>query len=70
MAEKPVDTNLTRAARRSVANADKINEAEDFAETDFVPKKEANELKKKKNIAKKKIHKAERQRKSKARKRK
>ena len=70
MADKPMDTDLTRAARKSVANADKITVAEDFAETDFISKKTENEATKKKAQQKKKIHKAERQRKTKARKRK
>lgn len=33
--EKPAETALTRAARRSVSNADKILEAEEFNEGDF-----------------------------------
>jgi preprotein translocase subunit SecA len=33
--EKAVDTELTRAAKRSVDNADKILEAEEFSEDDF-----------------------------------
>ena len=35
--EEPVETELTRAARNSVDNADRITEAEEFQEVDFVP---------------------------------
>ncbi len=66
--DKAVETDLTRAARSSVSNADKIIEAEEFQETDF--KSEATEeaeIKKTKNKLRK-SHKAERQRKAKARK--
>ncbi len=35
--EAPVETELTRAARKSVDNADKIIEADEFTEEDFVP---------------------------------
>ncbi len=37
LSEAPVETELTRAARKSVDNADKIIEAEEFHEEDFVP---------------------------------
>ena len=70
IAEKPMDTELTRAARNSVSNADKITTAEDFGEEDFVPKKSEIEEVKKKQAVKKKTRKAERQRKLKGRKRK
>ncbi len=68
IADKPIETNLTRAARNSVSNADKITIAEDFEETDFETKKVQLEKSKKKNIDRKKANKAERQRKAKARK--
>ena len=65
------DTELTRAAQRSVANADQIiDDAEEFQETDFTPKKIEQQVKKQANQSRKKAHKAERQRKAKARKRK
>ena len=68
---KPVETDLTRAAQRSVANADQIIDNEDeFKETDFTPKKVEQEVKKQSSQKRKKAHKAERQRKAKARKRK
>ena len=70
IAEKPMDTELTRAARNSVSNADKITTAEDFGEEDFVSKKSEIEEVKKKQTIKKKTRKAERQRKLKGRKRK
>ena len=70
MAERSIETDITRAARHSTANADKITTAEDFGETDFVSKKTETEVNKKKSSSRKKAHKAERQRKSKARKRK
>ena len=65
-----MDTELTRAARNSVSNADKITTAEDFGEEDFVSKKSEIEEVKKKQTIKKKTRKAERQRKLKGRKRK
>ncbi len=67
--EGPIETELTRAARSSVSNADKISNADkEFQEADFEAKKEATV---KKTAAKrKKTNKAERQRKAKARKRK
>ena len=68
LAEAPMDTELTKAARNSVSNADKITTAEDFGEDDFVSKKTENEEVKKKHVAKKKTRKAERQRKLKGRK--
>jgi len=34
--DQPIETELTRAARRSVDNADKITEADEFEESDFV----------------------------------
>jgi preprotein translocase subunit SecA len=68
---KSVDTDLTRAAQRSVANSNQILEAdEEFKETDFTPRREEIEVKKKTAVKKKKAHKAERQRKAKGRKKK
>lgn len=63
---QPVETELTRAARRSVANADKIIEADEFQETDFVPLTQAVATKKQSKDKIKKARKQERQRKAKA----
>lgn len=70
---QPTETDLTRAARQSVNNADRIIEADtEFAETDFAT--EAGKKEPTKKVAaptdRKKARKAERQRKAKARKRK
>ncbi|MEI6481199.1 MAG: preprotein translocase subunit SecA, partial [Candidatus Saccharibacteria bacterium] len=65
----PIETELTKAARNSVANADKIIEAEEFSEEDFVAtaKTTATGGSKKKlaENARKKARKAERQRRKK-----
>jgi len=63
---QPVETELTRAARHSVDNADQIIEAEEFVETDFVPAKTALATKKLDKDKIKKSRKAERKRKQKA----
>lgn len=65
---KSVETELTKAARKSVDNADKIIEAEEFHEADF--KTEVQEAASKKKVADKrrKSRKAERQRRKKGRK--
>jgi preprotein translocase subunit SecA len=70
--EAPVETALTRAARQSVDNVDKIVDGdEEFREADFdKAKKAANAPVKKQPQTRKKAHKAERKRKAKARKRK
>lgn len=68
--DKAVETELTKAARRSVDNADKIVEADEFKETDFKSEKQETHEKKKTADKKRKSRKAERQRKTKARKRK
>ncbi|GAC1392577.1 MAG: preprotein translocase subunit SecA [Candidatus Saccharimonadales bacterium] len=68
--DAPIETELTLAARQSVDNASQIIEAEEFHETDFVPKKIAQSSNKV-NVEKlKKARKAERQRKAHAKKRK
>jgi preprotein translocase subunit SecA len=68
---KAVETELTRAARGSISNADKLSEADDdFEEADFVSKKNAQTDQKQSIDKRKKARKAERQRKSKARSRK
>ena len=65
------ETELTRAAKSSVDNANRIIEGEEeFHETDFKPKKEEQEAAKKAAEKRKKSHKQERKRKQKARKRK
>lgn len=66
---RPAETDLTRAARQSVSNADQIVAGDDLSETDFVPKKAAQAADKKTTTVRKKTRKAERQRKTKARKR-
>ncbi len=63
---RPVETDLTRAARTSVDNADQIVEAETFEETDFVPLKQEQQQGKVEQDKRKKARKAERQRKNKA----
>jgi preprotein translocase subunit SecA len=67
---QPVETELTRAARYSVDNADQIVEAEEFTETDFVPLKVALGQKKKSHDKIKKARKQERKRRAKGKKRK
>jgi hypothetical protein len=69
--DRPVETDLTRAARSSVDNADRIMDAEEFTEGDFTATQSApeNEVKKSHN-KKKKARKAERQRRKKGKKRK
>ncbi len=69
-AERAVETELTRAARHSVDNADKILEADEFEETDFVPLKNAVAAKKQSKDKIKKARKQERQRKNKAKRKK
>jgi preprotein translocase subunit SecA len=74
---EPVETELTRAARRSVDNADKIIEAEQLSEEDFLSSAEnapayAEVKATKKHVSaksRKKSRKAERKRRSKGRKR-
>lgn len=66
--DQPTETELTRAARHSVDNADKIIEASDFEETDFVPVKTASTTKKLDKEKVKKSRKKQRQNKKKKRK--
>lgn len=68
--DEPIETELTRAARQSVDNADKIIEAEEFQEVDFVPKKVERQAQKQTAEKRKKTRKAERQRRSQGKKRK
>lgn len=64
--DRPTETELTRAARHSVDNADQIIEADDFEETDFVPAKVASATKQQNKEKTRKKRKAQRQRKTKA----
>jgi hypothetical protein len=69
--EQPVETELTRAARGSISNANQLSEAGgEFEEADFVSRKSAQAEQKKSADKRKKARKAERQRKTKARTRK
>jgi len=70
--DKPIETELTRAARQSVDNADRIIEAEEFEEKDFKDPLAGGSATKKQKTSKdrKKAHKAERKRRKKAKKRK
>lgn len=63
-----VETELTRAARNSVANADQILTQDEFTETDFVPAKVAADTQNKNHVKIQKARKLERQRKNKAKK--
>jgi len=68
--EQPTETELTRAARRSVGNVDAISQADDeFTAADFAAGQDGKP-KKQQTTTRKKARKAERQRKSKGRKRK
>ncbi len=75
--DTPAETQLTRAARQSISNADKILDVDDeFEEADFAKARAAagnaaaKTMPVKKPVARKKTRKAERQRKAKGRKRK
>lgn len=69
--DAPVETELTRAARNSVSNADAINTVNDgFDAGDFKPKLEEQKAKAAANAKHKKARKTERQRKKQARRRK
>jgi preprotein translocase subunit SecA len=64
--DEPIETELTRAARRSVDNADRIVEAEEFDESDFKRFDAGSATKAHQTaIKRKKARKAERQRKKK-----
>ncbi len=68
--DNPIETELTRAARKSVDNASQIIEAEEFHEADFVPEKIQLSKAKKSHEKIKKARKAERKRKKTAKRRK
>ena len=64
--DRPTETELTRAARGSVANADKIIDVEEFHEEDFAGASDQKATKKKQTTeGRKKARKAERQRRAK-----
>lgn len=68
--DQPIETELTRAARQSVDNADRIIKAEEFHESDFDVQSGGSATKKKQTAkVRKKARKAERQRKQKGKKR-
>lgn len=66
--DRPIETELTKAARHSVDNADKIIEADEFEETDFIPVKAALATKSRSKDKIKKARKKQRQNKKKKRK--
>lgn len=68
--DSPIETELTRAARKSVDNASQIIEAEEFHEADFIPEKIQLSKAKKSHEKIKKARKAERKRKKTAKRRK
>jgi preprotein translocase subunit SecA len=65
----PVETELTRAARGSVSNADRIIDADEFKETDFTPATQERVENQKTHTKIRKARKAQRQNKKKAKKR-
>lgn len=67
---RPIETELTLAAKGSVSNADKIIEGEEFQEANFISEKAEAAEKKKSHNKIKKARKAERQRRKKSKKRK
>jgi preprotein translocase subunit SecA len=62
--ERPVETELTLAARGSVDNAGKITQADEFSETDFTPAHDDEIKEARQKAARKKARKAERKRKT------
>lgn len=66
--ERPVDTELTRAARQSVDNADMIVEADEYHEDDFKPSGSAVQKKATAHTKQRKARKKQRQNKKKGRK--
>lgn len=61
--DRPVETELTKAARHSVDNADQIQEAEKHEESEYVSKRTETRQKQKQQKQRKKSRKQERQRK-------
>lgn len=70
MLDRPVETELTMAARGSVDNADRIVDADEYQESDFSTSREEEVAEAKKKAARKKARKAERKRKNAGKKRK
>jgi preprotein translocase subunit SecA len=71
--DRPIETELTRAARQSISNSNRIIDVDnEFEEADFEASKKSNQPAKKQvtTVNRKKVHKAERKRKAQARKRK
>jgi len=68
--DRAIDTELTRAARKSVDNADRVQQAEEFKEVDFIPKIAGQKAKSDAAAKRKKARKAERQRRAKGKKKK
>ncbi len=68
--DQPIETELTKAARHSVDNADRIVEADEFHEVDFVPQATATAAKNKAATVRKKARKTERKRRTAAKRRK
>ena len=68
--DKPIETELTRAARGSVDNADKILQVEEFNESDFRTDNKSATKQVASKTKKQKQRKAERQHKSQGKKRK
>ena len=67
-AARPVETELTLAARGSVDNADQVTSTVTFTESDFIDSKEEQSQQARQKAVRKKARKAERQRKKKGRK--
>jgi preprotein translocase subunit SecA len=68
--EKPVETDLTLAARGSVDNANQITQADEYKETDFTPERDEQIKEARVKAQRKKARKAERKRKTVAKKKK
>ncbi len=66
--DKSIETELTRAARSSVDNADRIVNADEYEEVDFVQANKTATVKKQSKVTRKKSRKSERQRRKKNRK--
>lgn len=61
--EQPVETELTKAARHSVSNANQIQQAEQHSESEYISKRKEARQQQKQKQRRKKSRKAERQRK-------
>jgi preprotein translocase subunit SecA len=66
--DQPVETALTKAARGSINNANQITQAEEFSEGDFTPEREEQVKEARVKAERKKSRKAERNRKTVAKK--